>query len=259
MSLLWRGRSGDRTIEVRRAGGTRRLCVGGVLHTSWNPSRPLTGAVWDHMALSAFLAAPGSVRRVLLLGVGGGAVVHLLRRHVRPTAIVAVERDAVVLDAARRWFDLAGSDLELVADDARSWLDANGRERFDLVIDDLFGEAGGLPVRDAEFGADWWPRLSRLVAPGGVLVVNFAESRDLTSSPVCQDVGLRYAFPAAFRFSTPRYWNAVTALCRRPVDPREFRARSRAVPSLRSADARRSARFVVHRLWPRHETPRDRH
>jgi spermidine synthase len=251
LSVLWRGESEGRTVEVRNAGRTRRLYVDGVLHTAWNPARPLTGSIWDHMALAALFAPPGRIRRVLLLGVAGGAVVHLLRRHAAPDEIVAVDRDAVLLDVAREWFDVEGPDLRVVCTDAADWVRRHATERFDMVVDDLFGEEGGEPVRAADLGDDWWRRLGRLVRPGGLLVVNFAELSDLISSPVCYDVSLRTRFPAAFRFSCEQYLNAVAALLTEPRSAASYRAALRWAPTLQGADARRLMRFRVHSLWPR--------
>lgn len=250
MSVLWRREDGGRIIEVRSARATRRLYVDGVLHTSHSPVRPLTGAVWDHLALSALLARPNGVRRVLVLGLGGGAVVHLLRLHVAPQRITAVELDPVLVDVAQTWFDVGGPDLELVTADALAWVRRNTRRRFDLIVDDLFGESGGEPVRAAGDDEGWWPRLASMLAPGGVLAVNFAELRDLTSSALCQDVTLRRTFPVALRFSCPHYDNAAAAFCRAPASAGALRRRIDATPSLSTAQARKLLRFRVHRLWP---------
>ncbi len=256
MSVLHREESDGRVIEVRNAGRTRRLYVDGVLHTAWNPSRPLTGSVWDPLALGAYAAEPGSVRRVLLLGVGGGAAVHLLRRHVQPDEIVAVDLDGRLLAAAERWFGLqstadGGGDLELVHADAAMWLDEHPRRRFDLVIDDLFGEEDGDPVRAATLGHGWWRRLARSVAPGGVMIVNFPELWELEQSALCQDVSLRERFPSAVAFLFPQLENAVAVLAPRPLTPRQLRAAINRVPSLQSAAARRQMTFRLTALWPR--------
>lgn len=252
MSVLGRHVVGGRVVEVRAAGRTRRLYVDGVYHSSWSPARPLTGAVWDHLALSTFLVDPEGARRVLLLGVGGGAVLRMLHALAPPQRLVGVELDGLLLDIGRRWFGLDRTGAELVRADAAAWVRRNARARFDLVIDDVFGEEDGEPRRPPglDDGA-WWRRLAALVAPGGALVVNFVTERDLLASDICQDVGFRRRFPAALRFSCTGYENAVVALLSDAVHPRGFRRRVEAHPALRSAAARRLLRFRVHRLWPR--------
>jgi len=107
--------------------------------------------------------------RVLLVGLGGGTQVHLLRRITRPRAIVAVERDPVVLKAAHEWFGLDEiGGIEYLCTEAQTAADtlAATRRRFDFVMEDVdYGDGGerSLPLITS---------LSRVVAPGGVLVAN---------------------------------------------------------------------------------------
>lgn len=247
MAILWTGSIRGRRVEVRAAGATRRLVVDGVLHTAWNPRVGLTGAVWDPLGLAALLAPRR--RSALLLGVGGGAAIHLLRRHAGVGRIVGVEREPALVDVARRWFDLDGPDLEPVCDDAARWVRAHRRDRFDVVIDDLFHEAEGEPVR-AVGGPAWWRLVASLVAPGGVLVVNFAELGALRASGLLAERRLLGRFRSFFRFSCPGYTNAIVAFARDVVSRREFLSRLRAAPTLHSPAARRALRFGVQTFRP---------
>ncbi|MCZ7597262.1 MAG: hypothetical protein M5U09_05200 [Gammaproteobacteria bacterium] len=79
------------------------------------------------------------------------------------------------LAPARRYFGLSQANFDLVAADARQWLAAGGTERFDLVIDDLFGDHGGVPRRAIEADGPWLDALARRVGPRGALAVNFAD------------------------------------------------------------------------------------
>ena len=231
MTVLHRSAVDGRLVEVRGAGRTRRLYVDVVFHSAWNPARPLTGAVWDHLVLPAFLVRGGAARSALVLGVGGGAALRMLDALVAPERLVGVEIDAALLRLARRWFGLDACGAELVAGDAREWVARHGGERFDLVVDDLFGEVDGEPVRPPGMDdAAWWRRVVRLVAPGGVLVVNFVAQEDLVASPLCQDVALRRRFPAAVRFSCPGYDNAAAAFLPEILPPRALRRRLTAHP-----------------------------
>lgn len=250
MALLLRDDSGGKRLEVRAAGRTRRLYVDGVLHTQYNPSQPLTGSVWDHLALSALLAPDRAIERVLVLGLGGGAVVHLLRRIVRPREIVAVELDARRIAVARDYFIVEGDDIQLVEADAREWLAAHGGPPFQLVIEDLFSEERGEPVRPFSFDESWCEALLAVLDVPGWLVVNFLPRRALDAAPITRQARYRQRFPAAFRFSDPRLDNAVAAFCGLPVTPRAFRRRLAQHPELAGARARElAAAFSVHALW----------
>ena len=81
------------------------------------------------------------IGRVLLLGLGAGSVVHILRRELGIMApIVAVDDDPVMVQIAREHFSLGHhAGVEVVIDDA---FDALQRITgpFDLIVVDLFTE-----------------------------------------------------------------------------------------------------------------------
>ena len=113
--------------------------------------------------------------RALLVGLGGGTQLHLLRALAKPRAIAAVERDPVILKAAHEWFglrDLGGVEyLCTDADTAAATLAAAGR-RFEFVMEDVdYGDGGerSVPLIRA---------LAGLVARGGVLVANRHRRRE---------------------------------------------------------------------------------
>ncbi len=252
MSVLHRAIHGGRVVEVRAAGRTRRLYVDGVYHSAWNPTRPLTGAIWDHLALPSFFVSPEGARRALVLGVGGGAVLRMLAELTRPEHLVGVELDPALLDIGRTWFGLAETNAELVCADAAKWVAAHRRESFDLIVDDVFGENDGEPVRPTGLDdAAWWQRLAALLAPGGVLVVNHVFLDDLLESDLCRDDTFFERFAAAVYFTCDGYENAACALMTTAVTPRTFRARLAAHPALATAAARRLQRFRIHELWSR--------
>ena len=107
--------------------------------------------------------------RALLVGLGGGTQLHLLRELAKPRALTAVERDPVILRAAYQWFGLRelGGVEYLCADaqQAATTLAVAGR-KFDFVMEDVdYGDGGerSLPLARA---------LAALVARDGVFVAN---------------------------------------------------------------------------------------
>jgi spermidine synthase len=114
-------------------------------------------------------------RSVLLLGLGAGSVVHLLRLdHGIAAPIVAVEIDPVMIEVARKHFGLdRWRDLEIVVDDARAFVERDARA-FDLVVVDLFIDAR---IPDVFRTRDFLRRLGQLTAPGGLLVYNQVANR----------------------------------------------------------------------------------
>jgi spermidine synthase len=155
-----------RVVEDRRE---RRLLVAGdtlsvyPLNGDWSRVRP---EYW-WQALDAVPMPPRPT--ALLVGLGGGTQVHLLRRLVRPRRITVIERDAVILHAAQDWFGLREVPaLEYLCGDAgpvTAWL-AAARRRFDYIMEDAAYAA------EPAFSETLARALVPLVAPGGVLVLN---------------------------------------------------------------------------------------
>jgi len=88
------------------------------------------------MSILLFIPPP---RRVLLLGVGGGALLHFLRHHFAQAEITGVDIDATLLKTAERELGLPAADARLryVIEDARRFIEAE-REHYDLIVTDIF-------------------------------------------------------------------------------------------------------------------------
>jgi len=153
-----------RVVDYRNE---RRLVVGGdilsvyPLDGDWSR---VDGEYWSR-ALTRVPPRPA----VLLIGLGGGTQVHLLRRLARPRLITVIERDPVIVRVACEWFGLGAlGRLEFMCGDAERivpWLRAIGR-RFDFVMEDVaYAEPAARAVPLAQAAVD-------LVAPGGRLVIN---------------------------------------------------------------------------------------
>lgn len=245
MAILWRRRAGDRHYEVRGAGATRRLYTNGVFHSQYNPAQPVTGNIWDLFLLAGLCLPRGQVRRVLMLGVGGGAAVQLLRHHLRPDRIVGVDLDPVHLAVARRFFAVRGPDVELVPADARTWLSGYRGPAFDLVVDDLFGDGDGTASRAVEVDAAWAAALARHLDPAGALAINFASTDELRRSALS---GPQRRFAGVLGLKTPQNENTVGVFTRRVPVPGALRDRVRALPELARAEAAGRLRWSARSL-----------
>ncbi|HHJ14069.1 MAG TPA: methyltransferase domain-containing protein [Gammaproteobacteria bacterium] len=249
MSIVWQKRRGGVDYQVRRAGRSLRLYTNGVFHSQYNPARPATGSVWDLLLLPAFFHPPGAIRRVLVLGVGGGAVIQNLRRLVQPEAVIGIDRDPVHLSVARRFFGVRGPDVRLVEADAIDWVRGYRGPAFDLVIDDLFGEVEGEPRRAIHAGPEWAAVLLPLLSGEGTLVSNFVSRLELDVSAWVADAAFRNRFVGGFALSTPRNYNQVGAFVRLPTSPRVLRERLATIPGLNPRRARNRLDYRIRTLF----------
>ncbi|HAI76752.1 MAG TPA: hypothetical protein DCM08_10940 [Microscillaceae bacterium] len=110
-------------------------------------------------------------QRVLLLGLGGGSVVHILQKEWKLDChICAVELDPVVITIAREHFemDAFGDALQIVEADAVAFVQQCA-DQFDLVVVDLFIDTE-VPV--AIQTSTFIQACGALVAAGGKLLCN---------------------------------------------------------------------------------------
>lgn len=247
MAILWYKQDGDNRYEVRSAGKTRRLYTNGVFHSQYNPANPVTGSVWDLLMLPAFFR-PRQVHRVLVLGVGGGAVIRQLNHFLAPERIIGVELNPVHMEIARDHFGVEADNVTLELADALVWLRQYKGAGFDLIIDDLFSDSGGEPQRAVVADNSWMRLLLKRLAPQGTLVINFGSNSELKSCAWFGNPKLQALFPAAFSLVTPLYENAIGAFLRFPAESRVLRRNLSHWPELDLSKNRCRLNYTLRRL-----------
>lgn len=228
MAIVWSQTIESNHYEVRSAGATLRLYRNSVHHSQWNPNRPLSGCIWDLIALPALYRPKGSIDNVLILGFGAGAAARKLRELVEPDNIVGIELDPIHLSIADGFFGcIEGCDL--VAADAVQWVREEAAEPdaavFDMVIDDLYAEEGeAMAVRCAPLDLEWCRHLAKLVKPGGMLVFNLIERGKVRYMSPLTDLLLREQFPYAKVFYMDGYENRIMVFSGSPLEEAAFKS-----------------------------------
>lgn len=230
MAIMWQKFVNNTDYQVRNAGRTIRLYTDGILHTEYNPGHKVTGSVWDLLLLGAFHIPKESLKRVLVLGVGGGAVIHQIQSFFPEAHITGVEINPVHLRVAKTFFDLNPKNLKLVKADAIEWVSSHQAETYDLIIEDLFGEIDGEPDRVQELNKAWIKKLDQLLSPQGVLVVNFIDRDSLVEGASRIYKTRNYA--SALRYTTKNCFNIVGIFSRNPVKSKDVLMRLRDEPLL---------------------------
>lgn len=78
------------------------------------------------------------IKNVLILGMGAGSVISLLRKYGVNCAITAIEKDEVVIELAARYFNVeTHQSLNIINEDAFIYADTTD-QKYDLIISDLF-------------------------------------------------------------------------------------------------------------------------
>lgn len=123
-------------VKVVGVGRVRKLIVGGLVQSVNYRAKGLENKVWGR--LSRFPDGGKKNPAVLILGLGGGTVAHLLDRSLKPSRLVGVEIDPLIIEAGWKFFDLGKiKNLEVIRADARDFIRKN-KELFDFVIVDTY-------------------------------------------------------------------------------------------------------------------------
>jgi spermidine synthase len=141
--LLYEKESRFNYIQVLDAGVERqlRLNEGEGIHSVYRPSGGLADGIWDYFLIApAFNPAPYApeqVRRVCIVGLAAGTMVHLFTEAYGPVAIEGAELDPEIITAGRRWFDMNQPNLRAVAGDGRRFLQ-EGTDLCDVIAVDAY-------------------------------------------------------------------------------------------------------------------------
>lgn len=82
-----------------------------------------------------------SIKKVLILGLGGGSFVKVIKKNFPKAYITGVDIDPVIVDIGKQYFGLAEDEgLEIVIADAQSYIKqaSSLRKEYDLVFIDMY-------------------------------------------------------------------------------------------------------------------------
>jgi len=152
-----------REVEFRVAGAT---------HAWWHKSRFLTGLAWDNLCAACLLRPHGPPSSVLMLGLAGGTSLRALRRVVPGVRLTAVDYDECLVALAREHMGLDAIEMTVHFGDAYDFVRRYRGPAFDVVVDDVYQALDDDVARPGAWSGETLAGLRRLVAPGGLLVVN---------------------------------------------------------------------------------------
>ncbi len=171
-------------IRIRRDGDVRALTFvrddgQEVVQSRVNLTAPHTlASPYARSMFASYLYQPHP-RRVLIVGLGGGAMVRFLTHHEAQVHIDAVEIDPVVVRLADQYFGVrSGGNVRVHTTDAVKFVES-AADRYDLILMDAFlrpssdTDTTGVPTRLKTL--EFLGRLKRTLAPGGVVAFNVNE------------------------------------------------------------------------------------
>ncbi len=125
------------------------------------------------------LLIPPKLNRVLVCGLGGGAIVHFLHHHHPNLEIDIVEKDKRVIKIAKTLFSLSTTPkIKVYNDDITDFLCKKAKKRtYDVIFVDIFGQGCMAP---ALYASGLYRELIYRLTKDGVLTANlWSGKRDL--------------------------------------------------------------------------------
>lgn len=193
-------------IRVRRDGDVRALTFvrdngQEVVQSRVNLAAPhLLAAPYARAMFASYLYQP-QPRRVLIVGLGGGAMVRFLTHHEPGVHIDAVEIDPAVVRLADEYFGVrSGGNVRVHTADAVAFMAATV-DRYDLILMDAFlrpssgTDATGVPTGLKTLA--FLDRLKRVLNPGGVVAFNLNEHASMADDIAA--VAAAFGHVAVFR------------------------------------------------------------
>ena len=169
--------------------------------------------------------------KCLIVGLGGGSMVHFLQTNDPAVAIDAVEIDAVVVQLAERFFKVKRSDrVKLVVADAFDFI-AKTQEKYDTIYMDAFlkpaagTDETGVPLRLRTI--NFYKQLQSRLSEGGSVVFNINPYSEMNEDLLT----IAEAFPQSYVFSLPNSEGvvAVGSMNTEPLDRAALVTRGRAL------------------------------
>lgn len=147
--------------------------------------------VWDKAIQEVPFAAAA---RLLILGMGGGSTIELLRKKYGYTGnITAIELDPVIVRIAAEEFSIRpDKNLRIFCMDATAYVHKR-KKPFNLILIDLFIDRH---VPEPVLQYDFWKGTAQTTAPGGWILFNaFADDERLTEIRAwLMEHGFRHTF-----------------------------------------------------------------
>ncbi|WP_076416685.1 spermidine synthase [Shewanella sp. UCD-KL12] len=109
-------------------------------------------------------------KRVIILGLGGGGLIHALRNFDTGIKVTAVELREQVISLAKRYFQLPiGKKLSLVHQDANQFLLQGDHKKADIIFADIYGGDG---VDENQLSEPFIENAAKMIKAEGYLVLN---------------------------------------------------------------------------------------
>lgn len=177
----------NRDIRVVEEALTYKLLVNGATET---------GPYIKKLLLYAFkkfnISKEKNVKTILVLGVAGGTIIHMLHDMYPKASITGVDIDPVMIEIGKKYFGLGSiKKLKLITADAKDYLQQQRLLIYDAVVIDLFI---GRDIPDFVSSDNFLARIKLCLTTGGFVFINYLKELEFGLKPSGMTKTLRTVF-----------------------------------------------------------------
>lgn len=161
-------------IQIVEIGKTRKVVVGDVTQSINFNSPSCKSLYWGKLQELSKKEQPDA-KRIMILGLGGGTLAHLLSTSFPEAEITSIEIDPIMVDIAKKYFDLDKlKNHKVILEDAlRVVVDLGEYEitpaSFDLIVVDILA---GEKYPDLGRSGNFLGSIKNMLKPDGIVVFN---------------------------------------------------------------------------------------
>jgi spermidine synthase len=197
-------------IRIRRQGNLRSMNFvrdngDEQIQTLWNMKRPYELVThYSRLMFASYFFVPRQ-KQVLIVGLGGGAMVHFYEHYDPEVKVDAVEIDEKVVQLADKYFEVrTQNNTKILTEDGFKYFKSN-KTHYDVIYMDAFlkpseqTDATGHPLNFKTI--EFYKGLREHLTPEGVVVINLNIHREVNEDLAT----IRGVYPQiyAFKASTP--------------------------------------------------------
>src|SRR5258707_446512 len=209
--LLAERESAYNYLQVVQVGDETQLIMneGIGIHSIYNPHSILTQGYWDDFLIAPYFNKPpftqNEVRRVGLIGLGGGTAAREFTAAYGPIPIDGVEIDGTIVDLGRQYFHMTEPNLHVVVQDGRYYLQTTP-QKYDVLCIDTYQQ----PYVPFQFTTqEFFQTVRDHLTPTGVVAVNAGRTSSDYRLVEALAQTMHSVFPNVYIIDTERFTNSV--------------------------------------------------
>ncbi len=211
-------------IQVVKVGDETQLILneGVGIHSIYNPNSILTGGPWDYFMIAPYFNNPpftqNQVRKVAIIGLGGGTAVREFTAAYGPIPIDGVEIDNTIVNMGREYFHMNEPNLHVVLQDGRYFLQTSS-QKFDVVAIDAYQQ----PYVPFQLTTkEFFQEVRNHLSPTGVTVINAGRTNSDFRLVNALAQTMHSVFPNVYIIDTARFTNSMVIGTNSPTSLNNF-------------------------------------